>query len=584
VRSAQDLQNDLHSVQALLQQGTFLSLSGEEKERLLEDSLKLVRKLEAVAESSLVVGLLGGTGVGKSSLMNALAGAPIASTSHRRPHTDQVLIYHHAAMPLPDAITSSSQPRREITHEADPVRHILLCDLPDFDSLLTGHREQVLQFLEQLDILIWVTSPEKYADERFYTFLREVPKARQNFYFVLNKVDLLFPDGEPGTGHSQLSTVMARFSQHLRDNGVDQPIIFTVSAREGGEAGTASPWNHLWNFHNQIFRLRDAKELTEIKAANLDVEVKQLTEVLEKEVLGLSILHGVLKDAVSELEIRRPEWSRMGQDAFARALALNAKELLPQPAPEEALVGIGHGIAASVKDWKRLTDRFDKPEKGTVDLLLGQAAVQTLQQELERVEHRMTYQALHRGLPAAMGDHPSSLFDAASKWQELLQRWQEVVAQSLENDWAPSFRGFRTIQYAAYMALLGCLLVALSGDAGLASLFDHPSWYGLIGLAATLIQTLFSPRGFAALGSFLLLQIFLGFRFYRRYQTLWQRHAQKLVESFKLILENIWEEELTTLIDELTQNAEQVDARIAVLRALRSSSPQEPSKNNSHPF
>ncbi len=214
MRSSQELQNDLRRFQTLLHQGDFLSLSGEEKERLLGESFNLLRKFDALAESSLVVGLVGGTGVGKSSLMNALACAPIAATSHRRPHTDQALIYHHAATPLPDSITSSPYPHREISHQAETVRHILLCDLPDFDSLLTGHREQVIQFLEHLDILVWVATPEKYADERFYAFLRQVPKARRNYYFVLNKVDLFFRNGEPGTGHSQLDTVMARFSRH----------------------------------------------------------------------------------------------------------------------------------------------------------------------------------------------------------------------------------------------------------------------------------------------------------------------------------------------------------------------------------
>jgi len=401
VRSAQELQNDLQDGQRLLRHGALLSLSNGEKERLLEDSLKLVRKLETVAASSLVVGLLGGTGVGKSTLMNALAGAPIAATSHRRPHTEQVLIYHHAAVPLPEALTRSSQPWREITHTADAVRHILLCDLPDFDSLLSRHREQVLQFLEHLDLLVWVTTPEKYADERFYAFLRLVPKARQNFYFVLNKVDLLFPDGEPGIGHSQLNAVMARFSQHLRDNGVDRPIIHAISASDGGEARTASPWNHLWNFHNQLFRLRDAKELTEIKAANLDVEVKQLTEILEKEVVGLSVLHGVLKDAAADLEDRRAEWTRLGQEAFERALVSKPESRLLQPAHPRALVGGGAVMARAAMDWQRLTDRSAGPEQGTADLLLQQSSIQTLQQELERVADRMAYQALQGGLPAA---------------------------------------------------------------------------------------------------------------------------------------------------------------------------------------
>ncbi len=192
MRSAQELQSDLNRIQVLLHQDALLSVSSEEKKRLLEDCLELIQKLDTVAESALLVGLLGGTGVGKSSLMNALACASIAATSHRRPHTDQVLIYHHGSVPLPAAINKSPYPWREIRHEAEAVRHILLCDFPDFDSLLKGHREQVLHFLEHLDILVWVTTPEKYADESFYTLLRQVPKARQNFYFVLNKVDLLF--------------------------------------------------------------------------------------------------------------------------------------------------------------------------------------------------------------------------------------------------------------------------------------------------------------------------------------------------------------------------------------------------------
>ena len=119
------------------------------------------------------------------------------------------------------------------------------------------------------------------------------------------------------------------------------------------------------------------------------------------------------------------------------------------------------------------------------------------------------------------------------------------------------------------------MLVALSGDAGLTNLFEHPSWYGLVGLVSALIQTLFSPKGFAALGSFLLLQMLLGFRFYRRYQKLRQRHVRKLVESLMLVLNRMWDEELTTLIDELTQKALQVDGRIAALRALGSSDPED---------
>jgi len=574
VHSVQELQNNLNRLQVLLRQGTFLSLSGEEKERLLAESIRLSQKLAAVAESSLVVGLLGGTGVGKSTLMNALAGAAIAATSHRRPHTDQVLIYRHAAALLPEALTKSHQPWREITHQAEAVRHILLCDLPDFDSLLAGHREEVLQFLEHLDILVWVTTPEKYADARFYALLREVPKARQNFFFVLNKVDLLFGNDDPGSGHSQLSTVMAGLSRHLNDNGISRPIVYAVSARGGCDSSEASPWNHLWNFRNQVFRLRDAKEVKGIKAANLDVEVKQLGEVLAKELFSLDILAGVITDSVSELQNRRSEWSRIGHDAFRRALERVPEEFSQQPAPPRALIGIGHGIAMVVKDWKRLTERSDA-RLNIVELLLKEGAFQPLQDELEGVEHRMIYQALHQGLPPAMGDGGVSLFDAGAEWRKLLKRLQDGVDQLLEDRRAPSFRGFRAVQYASYAALFAVLLLAVTGEAGLQDLFELSGWHRLVGLISALIQTVFSPKGFAALGSYLLLQALLGFRFYGRYKKLLQRHAQKFIESLKLKLDRIWEEELNILMDHLTEKAQQVEGRISALRALRGSDTQD---------
>ncbi|OPX41116.1 MAG: hypothetical protein B1H13_03780 [Desulfobacteraceae bacterium 4484_190.3] len=60
------------------------------------------------------MGLLGGTGVGKSSLMNALAGSEIAATSHRRQHTDSVLIYRYVKTPFPSDLSVTSVPGKNI--------------------------------------------------------------------------------------------------------------------------------------------------------------------------------------------------------------------------------------------------------------------------------------------------------------------------------------------------------------------------------------------------------------------------------------------------------------------------------------
>jgi GTPase SAR1 family protein len=280
----QSLQEQLNRVAAALDRGPFFSLTGDETRSLRDETTRISERLASIQASFLTVGLLGGTGVGKSTLMNALARCEIASASQRRPHTDQALIYRHLRADLPPALALSDLPRRDIIHEVDTIQQIILCDLPDFDSLMGEHRQYVLDFLGYLDVLIWVTSPEKYADGNFYEFLQMVPKATKNFYFVLNKADLLLNGENLEAGYQRLSNVIATFQRHIRGNGIEEPLIYTISARGVQESDSFPAWNQLAAFRHTVFRQRDFKHITAIKASNLDVEVRNLLTAFEKEV------------------------------------------------------------------------------------------------------------------------------------------------------------------------------------------------------------------------------------------------------------------------------------------------------------
>jgi len=270
--STDSIHRKLDQFRVLLGGDALLSLAPEQQLTLREEAENLSLKLRSMQEGFLTVGLLGGTGVGKSTVMNALAGSEIASASHRRPHTDRVLIYtHEETGPLASPLPEKDLPWALVGHRSDAIRHVFLCDLPDFDSLLGEHRERVIRFLEHLDLLVWVTSPEKYGDGRFYEFLAQVPKAKQNFLFVLNKTDLLFQNESLEQGYQQLAQLARTFQEHLRKQSLNQPRLYVLSAREAILFEPLSPWNQFPSFKQEVFHRRDTKQIMAIKAANIDV-------------------------------------------------------------------------------------------------------------------------------------------------------------------------------------------------------------------------------------------------------------------------------------------------------------------------
>ena len=132
----ESIHRKLDQFRVLLGGDALLSLTPEQQRSLREEAEKLSLKLRSMQESFLTIGLLGGTGVGKSTLMNALTGAEIASASHRRPHTDRVLIYSHEDAGVLPSLPGEDLPWTLIPHRSDTIRQVLLCDLPDFDSLM----------------------------------------------------------------------------------------------------------------------------------------------------------------------------------------------------------------------------------------------------------------------------------------------------------------------------------------------------------------------------------------------------------------------------------------------------------------
>lgn len=540
------IQRDLEQVNELIRQQALLSFSSEDQASVLERIAELGQKLSAVEASFLTIGLLGGTGVGKSTVMNALAGAEISSTSHRRPHTDHVLIYRHEKAGSLPGLHLENLPWKEFTHKEDAVKPILLCDLPDFDSLMGENRDTVLRFLEHLDVLVWITSLEKYGDNRFYEFLRMVPKAKQNFIFALNKADLVFQGKDGERGYSELNRAVQSFQSYLRDQGLQEPLLYVLSSQEAAE-GVLSPWNQFPAFRRHLFLQRDMKQVLAIKTANLEVEAKDLLSFLDTERRNLKRYITLLEEAEKDLTNQKDAWLQAGNEAMDSWLQTRVKPAIMRHRSDPSrLVGPGYGIALLFQAFQGRADGGAEEPPDLSRFKPSEDLTFTYRKRIQWAEDHLV-QMLHReNLGPAFEENSRRAFHGDARFDALGERFLSAVLAFISRP-APAFRGFKAYQRIAYSLLLAFFLFALGGEAAWLALIADPGASKALQLIITMIHAVFSTKGLAALGSYALLNLFLGFRFYRRYRKLLLRVGEKGLASLKIALGSLWEETLSEL-------------------------------------
>jgi hypothetical protein len=506
--------------------------------------------------------------------MNALAGTQVSTASHRRPHTDHVLAYRHHSAELPETLIDASVPWHEIQHGVDAIEQIVLCDLPDFDSLLGEHRERVIEFLTHLDLLVWVTSPEKYADFHFHQFLKEVAKAEANFVFVLNKIDLFFQDGRATRGYGHLDKLFRSFQAHLQEAGLANPLIYGVSALDLELNGTAAPWNQFPQFRNFLFQNRDNKEITAIKSANLDVEVQRLVSVFEREVIQIHSVRRVLDELIGRVGAEKEEWMRGGGVTIQSWLDSDFRERLQEEFDElPGLVGPGRALHLWARDWKHWM-RGSRPGQSAADELPAGDALKPLGLRLEQVENRTLSHLHQRGLPPVYVKQIQDIVDARRRWGALKSNLSRALAVRRGALQMTSRPGFRLFQHGAYGLLTAFLAIALVGQGTWQDFVANPSWMKATGLVAHILFALFSPHGLGALATYLVLILCLAWRFGCRYKKLLQRHVQKFIESLNLDLQSVLEDALQSMVTDLKDYDRQLGQRLAAM-PFQDNAPQQ---------
>jgi GTP-binding protein EngB required for normal cell division len=226
----------LNALARLVQIGSARSGHDGIDTELLEQSADLLSRAGErlrLSSAHTVVTLAGGTGSGKSSLFNVLAGAAFSPSGVTRPTTSEL----HACVwgmsgagPLLDWLGIQRRHRYARASALDQgeehLNGLLLLDLPDHDSVTAGASHEVDRMVELADLMIWVLDPQKYADAAVHTrYLVQYSSHAAVTAVLLNQSDLLSPE--------QAEDCLSDLRRLLDSEGLHDARVLLTSAVTG---------------------------------------------------------------------------------------------------------------------------------------------------------------------------------------------------------------------------------------------------------------------------------------------------------------------------------------------------------------
>jgi hypothetical protein len=199
-----DLPARLTALTQLIQIATARTGSGF-PETLVQDAEELVERAGErlrLSAGHTVVALAGGTGSGKSSIFNYLAGAEFSAVGVTRPVTRDAHACVWGASGSGPLLDWLGVPRRfryargsMLDVGESSLNGLVLLDLPDHDSVVGGASHQVDRLIGMADLMVWVLDPQKYADAAVHRrYLVPLAGHSEVIGVLLNQADLLSPD------------------------------------------------------------------------------------------------------------------------------------------------------------------------------------------------------------------------------------------------------------------------------------------------------------------------------------------------------------------------------------------------------
>lgn len=399
---------------------------------------ELIRRVQAMlgrierAHEPLLVVIAGGTGAGKSTLANTLAGEAVAATSARRPTTSIPTAIGQVAdldAVLRNGVLAPLSANGSI--QAAPVESIpaglVVVDAPDVDSIETANRDVAERLLEVADVWLWLATARTYADEAGMVYMRRAARLDVSSLVVLTQATL-----------AEADEIIPDLEDKLHEAGHRQIEIYVVPQVE--PQGQLLPVSAAAAIVERIRDLAPLEERTEHRWRTV--------------VGGVRALPGELDELIREVEVDRAKVFELEQtlEQIYSAAPQRVLEQLQDAAPLRyevlrrwsELVGNGwlqRQLSAAVRRFPRglferlpfMGRRGEVVQEEAVDQVREGVAgliVNVLDQAAGEVESNWRGNGDGRIILASLNSPRSSGMVAQSEQaQELVNTWEERIAE-----------------------------------------------------------------------------------------------------------------------------------------------------------
>jgi hypothetical protein len=278
-------------------------------ERAKATWLRVAPRLESLQvhlDRVLVVGVVGGTGTGKSTLINAIVGRRVCDAGDvQRPTTTRPVIVHHPAVDASFLPLANESPE---IHEValSLLENLILIDCPDPDTQSgdggahpfsgspaeSRNRDLLRRVLPHCDVLIHVGTAQKYKTHLVTSELRAHAAGRQ----------IVFVQTHAATD----ADIRADWKRHLESIGFEVPVVFRVDSEEAllrRERGDSAPpeFNELLDFLHRQLAERGRQR---IKRANVLDLVEWFVDTVRRDVDAALPAIAELEQAVATEQAR----------------------------------------------------------------------------------------------------------------------------------------------------------------------------------------------------------------------------------------------------------------------------------------